>query len=131
MSLLFKDVYRILTLADKVLIATLALLSAASFGLVGVAAESGEYAIIAVDGGSPIRKSLHRDDLFILPATTGAVVIEIQDQSIRILDSNCAQKLCIRQGRIKRVGEIIVCVPNKITIWIEGRQANPFDAITG
>ncbi len=126
-----KDVYLILTLCDKLLIAALLILSLSSFFLVGVATESGEYALIAVSGRPPIRKPLHREDLFILQGADGNMVIEINESSIHVLDSNCPQRLCVRQGRINRVGEIIVCVPNKVTIWIEGRTANPFDTVTG
>jgi hypothetical protein len=128
---LIREIYHLLTLADKILIAVLAALSVASLFLVGLAAQPGATALIAVAGQPAIRKSLQHDDLFILEGAAGRALIEISDASIHIRDSDCPQKLCVRQGRIRRVGEIIVCVPNKITIWIEGRRPHPFDAVTG
>ncbi len=129
--MLIREIYHTLTLADKILIAVLTALSVASFFLVGYAAQAGANALITVAGQPPTRKSLQHDDLFILEGAAGRALIEISDGSILIRDSACPQKLCVRQGRIRRVGEIIVCVPNKITIWIEGRRPNPFDAVTG
>lgn len=126
-----REIYRILTIGDKLLIALLLVLSLSSFFLVGITNQSGDYALISVNGQSPIRRPLHREDLFILQGAGGKMVIEINESSIHVLDSDCPQRLCVRQGKIARVGEIIVCVPNKVTIWIEGRTANPFDAITG
>jgi len=126
-----KEVYRLLTLGDKLLISTLLVLGISSFSLAGLATQPGEYALISVAGQPTIRKPLHRQDLFILQGATGTLVVEINESSIRVLDATCPQRLCVRQGRIDHVGEIIVCVPNKVTIWIEGRNPNPFDAITG
>lgn len=131
MTVQAKKIYRLLTMADKMLVAVLVLLSAASFLLAGLTAKSGEYALISVHGQPALRKPLHRDDLFIVTGAAGRAVIEIREGSIRVLDSDCPQKFCVRQGRIHRVGEIVVCVPNKITVWIEGQRPNPFDAVTG
>ena len=126
-----KEIYRILTLADKIAVLVLISMSVVSVTVAGLTHQPGAHALMSVNGNAALRKPLYHEDIFILKGGAGTAVIEISDNSIHVRDSTCPQKLCVRQGRIRHVGEIIVCVPNKITIWIEGRRPNPFDAITG
>ncbi|GAA0119635.1 NusG domain II-containing protein [Clostridium perfringens] len=36
--------------------------------------------------------------------------------------SNCTDKVCMRQGKISRIGESIVCLPNRVFIEIKGDE---------
>jgi len=126
-----KEILRILTFGDKFLIAFLTFGSLGSFWVFEPSASAGSYAIIATAGQPELRKSLREEGTFSVHGPLGVTVIEIAGGSIHISDSVCPQKLCLRQGWVRRVGEIIVCVPNRVSIWIEGQRTNPFDAITG
>jgi len=67
---------------------------------------------------------LNRDEKFNPSDHIGQTSIEIVNKAIRVVSSDCPQS-------IAQTGGIIVCVPNKLTISIEGRRKNKFDAITG
>jgi hypothetical protein len=60
----------------------------------------------------------------------GLLRLRIENNSICVIDSSCPEKICIRQGRISRRGEIIVCVPNETVVIIDGKEGNAFDAVT-
>jgi hypothetical protein len=131
MSATVKEIVGVLTFGDKLLIAFLTLASIGSFWILGMSSAAGGYAIVSTAGQPQLRKSLQEDGVLTVRGPLGATSIEIARGAIHISDSPCPQKLCLRQGWIHRVGEIIVCVPNRVSIWIEGQRTNPFDAITG
>lgn len=47
-------------------------------------------------------------------------VICIDGLKVRMEDADCADKVCIKMGSISMPGEMIVCLPNKIVIEIQG-----------
>lgn len=50
----------------------------------------------------------------------GYNLIEIDDEKVRVIEADCPDKLDVKQGYISKVGEIIVCLPNRLTIEIKG-----------
>ncbi len=48
--------------------------------------------------------------------------IEIGDGKVRVIDADCPDKLDVKQGWISKSGEIIVCLPHKLTIEIVGEN---------
>ena len=46
--------------------------------------------------------------------------IVAENNRIRMIESDCPDKVCIKTGWISQAGESIVCLPNKIIISIEG-----------
>jgi len=49
---------------------------------------------------------------------------------VRIEASHCPQKICVHSGAIRRSGELLVCVPNRVVVRINGGTEHPFDLIT-
>ena len=49
--------------------------------------------------------------------------IEIKDNTVRMVQADCPDHLCVKQGKIKSEGEMIVCLPNKVTVRISGEDA--------
>ncbi|WP_077366929.1 NusG domain II-containing protein [Anaerosalibacter sp. Marseille-P3206] len=50
----------------------------------------------------------------------GYNLIEIGDGKVRIIESDCPDKLGVKQGYISNPGEVIVCLPNRLVIEIKG-----------
>lgn len=55
----------------------------------------------------------------------GDSVILISTNYVKMLDSPCPNKLCIKQGKIYNPGESIICVPNQIIIKIVAKENIP------
>lgn len=50
----------------------------------------------------------------------GVMTIEIADDSVKVVDSPCKDKYCMKQGEIDSPGESIICLPGKVKITIQG-----------
>ncbi|TDI99764.1 MAG: NusG domain II-containing protein [Caldithrix sp.] len=126
-----KTVLQLLTRGDKILASALILISILSFTVLKAVKQPGQIAVIKVENRQKFSKNLNRAEKFSVSGHISETVIEIVDGAIRIIGSGCPQKLCVRQGSIRQIGEIIVCVPNKLIISIGGTRKDKFDAITG
>lgn len=126
-----KTVLQLLTRGDKILASSLILISVLSFTVLKAVKEPGQIAVIKVENLQKFSKNLNRAEKFSVSGHISETSIEIVGGAIRVISSGCPQKLCVRQGSISQTGEIIVCVPNKLTISIGGARKNKFDAVTG
>lgn len=54
----------------------------------------------------------------------GYNLIEIGDESVRVIDADCPDKIDVKQGSISKIGETIVCLPHKLVLEIKGTEKN-------
>jgi len=60
----------------------------------------------------------------------GTTTIEIKGKKVRVINSACPEKICVKMGWKSKNGETIVCVPNKIVVKIiSASQKQDVDAI--
>lgn len=57
----------------------------------------------------------------------GTTTIEVRDGKVRVIDSDCRNKVCIAAGWISKTGQWIVCLPNDVFILIEGSEQGDSD----
>ncbi|AKN34060.1 membrane protein [Clostridium carboxidivorans P7] len=50
-------------------------------------------------------------------------IIEILPGKIRIKDADCPDKICVKTGWISEPGQSSVCLPHRLMITIEGKNA--------
>lgn len=75
--------------------------------------------------------SLEKDGVF-TPEGPGLAEFEVKDGKIRIVNATCPDKLCEKTGFIGSPGQSIICVPNKITVFIGGENGGESaDAVIG
>lgn len=55
--------------------------------------------------------------------------IVIKDNKIKMIDADCPDLLCVYQGEISKVGESLVCLPNKVMVEIKGNKVEDDDII--
>ena len=86
---------------------------------------------IEVDGRPVYVLPLDRDRTVSVEGPRGRTIVEIRHHRVRIADSPCPNKLCIKQGWIDSGG--LVCLPNKVVVTIGGHEGKykAVDAITG
>lgn len=59
--------------------------------------------------------------------------VTIQDSTVAVTRSDCANQICVDTGAIRRTGEMIVCLPHRLVVTIqsgEGTSENEYDAIS-
>ena len=83
-----------------------------------------QYAIITVEGKEYRKIDLKNAKPEELTITTsyGYNTIEIGKNRIRIKESSCPDKLCIKQGWISKPNEISVCLPNRVSIKVIAKK---------
>ncbi|MDQ6973693.1 MAG: NusG domain II-containing protein, partial [Mariprofundaceae bacterium] len=60
----------------------------------------------------------------------GGAELVIAAGHVRIIHSTCASKACVLSGEHEHVGDMIVCVPNRILVLIKGEQSLQLDAVS-
>lgn len=58
----------------------------------------------------------------------GRTTVRVDGRTARVVESDCPEKRCVRQGRIARAGQLVVCVPNRVVVRLTGRGG--LDGIT-
>lgn len=116
-----------MTKGDKFLIGFIIFLSIASFTYINRYAFSNAQKYVSVQvNGVEIKKILYDPSLIghTIPVETeyGYNLIELGDEEVRVIEADCPDKIDVKQGHIHRIGETIVCLPNRLVIEIKGEQ---------
>lgn len=123
--------FQILTPGDKILIAALLLSSLFLSFLLFFNTQAGKIAIISVNGKEIKRLNLSEEQQLEFTGAQGRFVVQVQEHAIKMLESTCPGALCCQMGSINKPNQVIVCVPNRVIIRIEGGSADEhFDLIT-
>lgn len=61
---------------------------------------------------------LNKDVTFNIEDGDSYNILLIKDNCVYMTDANCPDKLCIEQGKIKKNGENIICLPHKVIIKV-------------
>lgn len=79
---------------------------------------AGSRVVVAVEGVEVGSYSLLVDGKYHLNGGTN--VLLVQDGSARMVDANCPDGLCVKQGAVRYTGQCITCLPNKLTVTVVG-----------
>lgn len=101
-----------------VAIAAIALASISAYSRKGAEVE----VVISGDSGEWIYP-IGEDRRVEVSGPLGSTWIEIRDRAVRIEDSPCPNKSCVASGSIAASGQWLACLPNKVFVRIEGREA--------
>ncbi len=92
--------------------------------------ETGNYAIVSVDGVETARYDLKEDiEVDIIGVHGGRNHLVIQNGVADVTDATCPDELCVNQKEISKTGETIVCLPNRVVVSIIGESSHETDAI--
>lgn len=110
----------LLTRADLLLLAALALLSLAPLALLQEQTPL-RTAVISVDG--EVRREIplttHRGrETIPVETAAGSNTIVIDGNTIAVTDADCPDRICVKTGPIQKKGEIIACLPHRLIIEI-------------
>ena len=90
--------------------------------------DNNEYAVISCDNTRLAQVPLNEDKSYSFPEAEG-MVFTVSDGKISVSESSCSDGICEKTGAISGKGQAIVCVPNKITVTIEGNIQNDLDVV--
>ena len=106
-------------LSDIILVGVLLVVSLSVFLIYFLNRTEGSTVVVSVDTKVVAEYSLEVDGVYYLNGGTNVLVIE--DGQAYIREANCpGYQDCVETGRIRYVGEKIVCLPNKLMVEIVG-----------
>ncbi len=78
-------------------------------------------ATISIDSAvkRTIDLSTAKDEIFKIDGYDN-ITFEIKNGAIRILESDCHDRICIRAGFISKKGQSAVCLPNRVVVELSG-----------
>jgi hypothetical protein len=120
-----------ITLADRILFLTLVSLSLSGIIILKVALPENPAVKIEVNGKPAYLLPLDKDRVVSVEGPEGRTIVEIRDRKVRIKESPCRNKICIRQGWIR--SGAVICLPNRVVVTVgdRGGRRGMVDAITG
>lgn len=58
-------------------------------------------------------------------------IVRIEGGKVLMESASCKNQVCVHTGRISHTGQSIVCLPNRVSVTIEGKEASGYDAVSG
>lgn len=83
--------------------------------------ETGSVVQVNFQGKTYGNFSLFQDKKISLVGKEGESMIEIKNGQARFKSAPCKNKYCVQQGWIGFTGQILICIPNEISIEILGK----------
>jgi len=103
---------------DLILIFSILAVAIALFLALELSKEEGARVVVKVDGQTIAEYPLAVDGRFELCG--GSNILVIENGRAFISDADCPDKLCVHQGKISCTGEVITCLPHKLTVSVYG-----------
>ena len=79
---------------------------------------TGEVAVVTVNGEEIARLSLAEDTELLIEGVNGTNYLVIRDGSAFLTDATCPDRICVHTGAADPLRSI-VCVPNRVVITVE------------
>ena len=82
-------------------------------------------------GGEVVRRLPLDEGVHIeVAGRAGVSEVVVDGGRVRVLDSPCARRICVRRGWLRAVGDVAVCVPNQLVVRVEGEGGPSFDGVS-
>ena len=114
---------------DLILIVGLLLLAGVLYLALNRGRQEGGLVVIRVNGVETERHSLALNGTF--PLNGGSNILVIQDGQAWLSEANCPDHICVKQGKIHYTGQVITCLPNRLTVTVEGGESDGVDLVVG
>jgi hypothetical protein len=91
------------------------------------------FAVIEVNGKHYKTVSMKKDSKYKIDLPHNKYMeLAIENQKAWIIEETveCPQKICIKTGQITKAGQSIVCLPNKVVIYIKGSDQSEIDDLS-
>lgn len=83
--------------------------------------ENGATVVVRVAGEETAIFRLDETTTYVIDGANGGTnELVIENGEVWLKDASCPDQLCVHQGKIRYVGESIICLPNKISVTIGG-----------
>ncbi|MDO5044231.1 MAG: NusG domain II-containing protein [Coriobacteriia bacterium] len=82
------------------------------------AGDQGPYVVIQSDGQELYSDLLSKDTELPLKNQYGTNDVVINNGQVWVAHASCKNQICVHTGKISEIGDMIVCLPNKVLIQL-------------
>jgi len=118
-----------ITKGDKIMIGSVLIINLLCIPFIFALQKEGTDIIVEVNNKFAGNYSIENEQLIQAEGKLGITEIEIKNKKVRIIQSPCSQKLCVKMGWIGNSRKIAACIPNKVVVRVVNNNYNGLDAI--
>lgn len=105
---------------DLILIGGILIVALVAFVFVQMNQDPGAYVLVRVDGEETEQIYLSQEGTYTLNGGTNT--LHIEGGEAWMTEAECPDHLCMNQGKIRKTGQVITCLPNKLTVTVYGAE---------
>ena len=110
---------------DLIVVVSLLAVSVITLLLVFLLGKNGEFVSVEVNGKEVGVYPLSTDAE--ISINGGTNILKIEGGKAYITSADCPDHTCMNTGKISRVGQSIICLPNKVTVTVIGNTPPDVD----
>jgi len=91
-----------------------------SMGVSAAGVQAGEGLVAVVQNSEGVRQvlALGEDQRLTVTGELGTNVFEVRGGSVRCVESDCSNQVCVNTGWVASSGQMIVCLPHELTVQV-------------
>lgn len=113
---------------DIIVISAILFISVLLLLVMTLTKKEGSFAVVEINGVTVGEYPLNQNGEY--PLNGGTNVLVIENGTAYLNYSNCPDHTCEKNGKIKYVGQTIVCLPNKVSITVTGDAEGGVDLVS-
>ena len=120
---------------DLIIIIILAVAVVSWLGIEKMSESKDERQIVIETNGdfyksTPMEKGMKQQEIHIELENGNHIDILIDENGAYVKDVICPDKVCQKTGVVSKVGQSIVCLPNRVVVYVEGKTESDVDDIS-
>ena len=88
------------------------------FWLTSVKGKVGSYAYVIKDSEEILKIDMKYDGSYEIEGVKTKMIIEVKNGNLKVKESGCPDQICVHHVEVSKVGEEIICLPNKVIIRV-------------
>ena len=93
-----------------------------------IISKNGNYVQVRVNGKIVAVHSLNKNGIYPI-VDKGKNVLVIKDGEAYIKEADCPDKLCVKQGKVRKVGQSLICLQNKVVVEVVSKKSDDKSAV--
>lgn len=106
---------------DIILVVVLVVLSLSALLIFNLKKSDGKSVSVLVDGKEAYSLPLSKNSETEIKSKGGSNILVIEDGKAFVKQASCPDKICKNHAKISKVGETIVCLPNRVTVKVTSK----------
>lgn len=95
--------------------------------VMGLRKASSQTMVMIETPGDKYIYSLNKNREVAIPGVLGETLVKIEDGAAFVVDSPCANKICVQAGHLSQNGQWASCLPNAVFVKIQGQDNAEYD----